>query len=796
MDVDSVEPSTSSTPVENDDQFDRSSEQVSDSKEIEDEGEAVEPVEQADVSMEFDQQDELYEDGSEDDDFDLDEFNEELEAASTLQELSVHDSRNIRPTEQEDGQLPIDYEYPALLNPHPLTFDAVNNPQNLGSYAASQDHAIAVNDPYIGPYARLTPLPNQAHAIPTGRGYTRLYTTYGRFGQAHAAPQDGVLAGPYGVTPTQAHAAAGRPYIDPYAVYGGPPIETSQAQGYPSTTGLAYAGSYPSYAGQHAYVQGSPGTAYTGPYTFNQGAVGGAYAGRYPSSNRNPSHTHGFARSAFMYALQPEQAQDVAVVGSANTGPHPPTGNLPHQAEDGSVDRNHAGQLDGTQASAPVRGTENDATTPAEAPIVSRTAMLRDYFDIYPVTEYEVMLEAYHQKYSRDVQPYYAPEGDRPLLCVCMKTDDGSSYLRCDNGDRCMKTFYHAECLGFTEATIPKGGEEWYCPDCIRRDLGKARARTERLARRSAMLERPLKIVPRARSQGVLGLDVPAWVEPSAGPFPEVVLQHPGSFQDLSVHTVDAAKASLRALAARPPGQAAPLPAPIPAPFRVPVMGTVVTTPNKNSWTDEEDGILIECMTELIEARNLSGNPVWEGLEPLLKVRLSHRCIGGARNRWMRGLREETNLDERRKKNATKMTTAVQVPKSQRNPNSARSQTGRYGMSRKANDPAGTLASPGPARRSAVVTPKREASRAPAPVPGGPSSFRTPARTPAPVATPGSPVRVRQIQVVPSVPVSARSTRSTASTIVLPGNEVAGVGLRRSSRRRQANDDDETAAGE
>jgi hypothetical protein len=63
--------------------------------------------------------------------------------------------------------------------------------------------------------------------------------------------------------------------------------------------------------------------------------------------------------------------------------------------------------------------------------------------------------------------------------------------------------------------------------------------------------------------------------------------------------------------------------------------------------------------------------------------------MGAARNRWMRGLREEYNLDERRKKNANKMTTAIQVGKSERDPESVKKKSARYTVSRKAEAPAG-----------------------------------------------------------------------------------------------------------
>ena len=39
------------------------------------------------------------------------------------------------------------------------------------------------------------------------------------------------------------------------------------------------------------------------------------------------------------------------------------------------------------------------------------------------------------------------------------------------------------------------------------------------------------------------------------------------------------------------------------------------------------------------------------------------RPVGGIKNTWLRGLREQTGVDERRRQNADKMTTAVQKSK-------------------------------------------------------------------------------------------------------------------------------------
>lgn len=62
---------------------------------------------------------------------------------------------------------------------------------------------------------------------------------------------------------------------------------------------------------------------------------------------------------------------------------------------------------------------------------------------------------------------------------------------------------------------------------------------------------------------------------------------------------------------------------------------------------------MIDIMEEA-SADGLSGDPLWQAVEAKMHSRGLNRKIGGARNRWMRGLREATRIDERRKKNARK----------------------------------------------------------------------------------------------------------------------------------------------
>ena len=83
---------------------------------------------------------------------------------------------------------------------------------------------------------------------------------------------------------------------------------------------------------------------------------------------------------------------------------------------------------------------------------------------------------------------------------------------------------------------------------------------------------------------------------------------------------------------------------------------------NKGSWTREEKDHLIACVTASQQA-NLRGEDLWDDVYPNMLARGVKRPVGGMKNTWLRGLREQTGVDERRRQNADKMTTAVQKSK-------------------------------------------------------------------------------------------------------------------------------------
>jgi hypothetical protein len=83
---------------------------------------------------------------------------------------------------------------------------------------------------------------------------------------------------------------------------------------------------------------------------------------------------------------------------------------------------------------------------------------------------------------------------------------------------------------------------------------------------------------------------------------------------------------------------------------------------NKDSWTWEEKDHLIACVTASQRA-NLRGEDLWDDVYSNMLARGVKRPIGGMKNTWLRGFREQTSVDERRKRNADKMTTAVQKSK-------------------------------------------------------------------------------------------------------------------------------------
>ena len=328
-----------------------------------------------------------------------------------------------------------------------------------------------------------------------------------------------------------------------------------------------------------------------------------------------------------------------------------------------------------------------------------RNKMLRQYFLRNPVEDTELALQAYYQKYSDALKPvdYGDNTPDKLLLCVCLQPDDGEIYIECENGVSCNKQFYHPECLGLSEDMTPNADEEWYCPACMKEGRGGAAAFKQKLMRQA---REPRNVIRRAttahvrRNSSNLAVetaqrrDVPIpiptpTVKPWTADLDKSLTGDPDNIHDLNIETLDSAKKTLRQRAAQKLGKPE---APAPSVRN----GTVVTMPNKNSWSSAEDAHLIAAMTEA-SAEGLSGNPLWDAVMVKLADRGIHRKLGGARNRWMRGLRQETMIDERRKKNPNKLTTAVQAPKAERDskPPSNR----RYQASRKHDAPSGHVQS-------------------------------------------------------------------------------------------------------
>jgi hypothetical protein len=98
-------------------------------------------------------------------------------------------------------------------------------------------------------------------------------------------------------------------------------------------------------------------------------------------------------------------------------------------------------------------------------------------------------------------------------------------------------------------------------------------------------------------------------------------------------------------------------------------MSDVVSEPggkrNKGSWTEEEKAHLVECV-KVANAAGLSGEALWNHVYPNMLARRVHRPLGGMRMTWLRELRQKENVDERRRKNANKMRTAVQKSKKEK----------------------------------------------------------------------------------------------------------------------------------
>jgi hypothetical protein len=85
----------------------------------------------------------------------------------------------------------------------------------------------------------------------------------------------------------------------------------------------------------------------------------------------------------------------------------------------------------------------------------------------------------------------------------------------------------------------------------------------------------------------------------------------------------------------------------------------------KGGWTAKEKAHLVQCVIASNNA-GLSGEPLWTDVYPKMLARGVNRPLGGMRMAWLRELREQVNIDERRRKNASKMKTAVQKSKKEK----------------------------------------------------------------------------------------------------------------------------------
>jgi hypothetical protein len=310
--------------------------------------------------------------------------------------------------------------------------------------------------------------------------------------------------------------------------------------------------------------------------------------------------------------------------------------------------------------------------------------------------DHERVMQMYHELGSdqvdrHDMSPQYIYDGALPEYCICHRNNDGGPYIECDNREVCLTRYYHPYCLGMALHLTPDHTVNWFCHNCIREGRGfagnfKERIKHQHLANRNVLDIDPgfyrdkygniLRIngliearrlsninthvanAQAASTQFNIAMNMPSpatVVNPWSADLDKSFMANPQNMIDMDIDTFEGAKQSLRARAAQPLG----------SPQRVSprvVNGTVVKQPNKNSWTKEEDDKLVEIVTE-VAAMGLAGTPLWDEVSIRMKAAGMSRVVGGARNRWMRGLREATQIDERRKKNALKLTTATQRDK-------------------------------------------------------------------------------------------------------------------------------------
>ena len=137
------------------------------------------------------------------------------------------------------------------------------------------------------------------------------------------------------------------------------------------------------------------------------------------------------------------------------------------------------------------------------------------------------------------------------------------------------------------------------------------------------------------------------------------LLASPAMIEDYGLSNLDEVKIGLRAQAKRTLGPSRK--------GRLTAAGTIYT-PNIRSWSMDEEEVLVDVVTECMD-EGFRGQPLWDAVEPRLLARGINRAIGGAKMRWCRKLRVRTGMDERRKPDDLKLQTALQVPRTDRDPN-------------------------------------------------------------------------------------------------------------------------------
>lgn len=186
-------------------------------------------------------------------------------------------------------------------------------------------------------------------------------------------------------------------------------------------------------------------------------------------------------------------------------------------------------------------------------------------------------------------------------------------------------------------------------------------------------------------------------LNPWSADLAKAFVEDPDNIQDFGLGSLEEARATLLALSKVPIGRAKSPPddGAIASEGRwgrpLTAAGTL-KTPNSRSWTDEEEQHLKEVIEECV-AEGLAGEPLWKAAHPKLVARGVNRPVGGMKMRWCRGLRQQTKIDERRKKNENKLITALQGPKVNKDPGAPKK--GRFkGKGMHGHDASATASSP------------------------------------------------------------------------------------------------------